>query len=104
MTDRNTRVSSSKHANCNVGAHVSYFWPLSCDVDRGCSLEQERVEMVRIYSVFANGMRKNGGGGEGRREGQDEAEPPPVDSMFSAGKVGSRVEPWPGLAVYHTSC
>lgn len=28
----------------------------------------------------------------------------PSDSMFSAGKVGSRAEPWPGLAVYHTSC
>lgn len=29
---------------------------------------------------------------------------PPTDSMFSAEKVGSRVEPWPGLAVCHTSC
>lgn len=53
--------------------------------------------MARIYSVFAMGPGREGEAGRMRQSH-------PSDSMFSAGKVGSRAEPWPGLAVYHTSC
>lgn len=105
LTRTSLLVPSRRTRNVNetIGrSYISYFRPLSCDVDKGRggggdweSLGREGFEMARIYSIFAIGTGKE----EGRMR-QSRL----FDSMFSAEKVGSRAESWPGLAVYHTSC